>query len=279
MLTLLAGRYVAGDEMADAIEKTRALNADGVLATIDNLGENVADETEARRSVAEYSALLEKISSTGVRATVSLKPTHLGLDLGPSLALENALAVVEKAKSLGNFVRLDMEGSAYTSRTIELALEIRKGFENIGVALQSSLKRSADDLETLIEHRVPVRLVKGAYKEPPEIAFARKKDVDENFRTLMKELLKRGVRPAIATHDERLIDEAVSLAGGYGLADDGYELQMLMGIKRGLQKRLAGKGRTVRVYVPYGRNSAAYLLRRLGERRQNLLFVLRNIVD
>ena len=234
---------------------------------------------EAAASANEYISLLDLIGSSGVDSTVSLKLTHLGLDLSEDLALANLERILEKAGSLGNFVRIDMESSAYTERTLSVFRAARERFANVGVAIQSALKMSRADVAELIKERSSVRLVKGAYKEPPDIAFADKKDVDESFAFLMEELLKKGVRPAIATHDELLIERAKRTAEEAGILRRGVEFQMLLGIKRTLQKTLAREGYTVRVYVPYGANWLPYMLRRLRERRENLYFVVKNIFD
>ncbi|MCR4288112.1 MAG: proline dehydrogenase family protein [Deltaproteobacteria bacterium] len=278
-LVHLAKRYIAGDELKDAIEAALALNRDGILATIDNLGENVKAKAEADEAAREYLALLDGIQKAKADSTVSLKLTHMGLDISEKLAKENAEKIIRKAGKLGNFVRFDMEGSAYTERTIGIFLSLHKKYPNTGIAIQSALKRSADDIKTLIKEKASVRLVKGAYKEPPEIAFEEKEAVDRSYERLMKELLLKGTRPAIATHDERLINEAIDFVEKNGIPKDSFEFQMLLGIKRSLQKRLAKEGYRVRVYVPYGRNWLPYTLRRLRERKENLYFVVKNIFD
>ncbi len=275
----LAKRYIAGDELKDAIEAALALNRDGMLATIDNLGENVKEKAEADEAAREYLALLDGIQKAKADSTVSLKLTHMGLDISEKLAKENAEKIIRKAEKLNNFVRFDMEGSAYTERTIGIFLSLHKKYPDTGIAIQSALKRSAEDIKMLIGEKASVRLVKGAYKEPPEIAFEEKEAVDRNYERLMKELLLKGTRPAIATHDERLINEAIGFIEKNGIPKDSFEFQMLLGIKRSLQKRLAKEGYRVRVYVPYGRNWLPYTLRRLRERKENLYFVVRNIFE
>lgn len=274
-----AGRYIAGTELADAIAAARRLNARGIAAAIDNLGENVRTEAGAAASVEEYSRLLDAIKNSGVDSTVSLKLTHLGLDLSDDRAFVNAEAVVKKALEAGNSVRLDMEGSAYTQRTLDVFLRLRAEHENVGVAIQSYLRRSEADVALLIEKKVSVRLVKGAYKEPPEIAFPDKKDVDANFRRLMRELLLKGNMPAIATHDPGLISDAISFAEANNIPKDTFGFEMLLGIKRTLQRDLAARGFRVSVYVPYGKNWLPYILRRLRERKENIWFVLKNLWD
>lgn len=279
LLALAAKRYIAGERISDAIRAAIKLNSTGILATIDNLGENVSSKKGADGTVREYQRLLDEINITGAASTVSMKLTHLGLDVSDELALKNAERIIAKALSYNNFVRFDMEGSAYTQRTIDIFLRLRDNYPNMGVAIQSCLKRSAGDVELLIERRSSVRLVKGAYKEPPDIAFKDKKDVDGNFEALMKELLLKGNRPAIATHDEKLINEAIRFAKEHDIPADRFEFQMLLGIKRTLQKELAQKGYRVRVYIPYGTEWLPYTVRRLRERKENLFFVLKNIFD
>ena len=272
-------RYIAGETRADAIEAARALNADGISATIDVLGENVKSAPDAQKSVAEYTALLDDIESSGVDSSVSLKLTHLGLDVSEDLAFEGAEAVVGHAGELTNFVRVDMEGSAYTQRTIDLVVRLAERYDNVGVALQSYLYRSGEDAARLIKAGVSVRLVKGAYKEGPDVAFPKKKSVDRNFDSLMKELMVKGNRPAIATHDETLIDEAKRFAEIKGIPRDAFDFEMLLGIKRTAQKRLAAEGYSMRVYVPYGPEWLPYITRRLTERKENALFVIKHLLD
>ena len=279
LLTFFARRYIAGRTIEEAIDVARKLKTHGILSTIDNLGENVTDAREARGAVDEYLKLLDAIEAAGVDSTISLKLTHMGLDISDELASRNVETLIKRAAELENFVRFDMEGSGYTERTINIFLALRKRYENTGIAIQACLRRSAGDIKRLIEEGASVRLCKGAYKEPPEIAFPDKKDVDKNFSMLMKELLCKGTRPAIATHDEKLIDEAKGFAREKGISKDRFEFQMLLGIKRTLQKRLAAEGFKVRVYVPYGPNWLPYILRRMRERKENVFFVLKNIFD
>lgn len=275
----LAKRYIAGDELKDAIDAALALNREGIAATIDHLGENVKDKKQAEEAAREYLTLLDEIKRMKAETGVSLKLTQMGLDVSEKLASANAESVIKKAASLGKFVRFDMEGSAYTQRTIDVFLSLHKKYPNTGIAIQSALKRSEADIKTLIAEKTSVRLVKGAYHEPPEIAFEKKEDVDASYERLMKELLLKGVKPALATHDEKIIEEAISFAEKKRIEKDAFEFQMLLGIKRPLQKRLAKEGFRVRVYVPYGRQWLPYTMRRLRERKENLYFVLRNIFD
>lgn len=279
LLLPLAKRYIAGANMEDAVKAAERLNSLSIAATIDNLGENVSSAKEAEDAVGEYISLLALIKQSRVHSAISLKLTHLGLDLSEAIAIKNAEAVIRKAAELNNFVRFDMEGSEYTQKTLDIFLKLRSGYPNMGIAIQSCLLRSRADIKLLMENNASIRLVKGAYKEPPDIAFEKKKAVDENYDYLMKELLMRGNMPAIATHDERLINEAIGFAAENRIAKDRFEFEMLLGIKRTLQKKLAGQGFRVRVYVPYGKNWLPYTLRRFRERKENIFFVLRNLID
>lgn len=277
LLAPLAKRYIAGTERRSAVKTARVLNSLGISAAIDNLGENVTTPEEARASAREYLALLDLITASGARANVSLKLTHMGLDISEELALENAGAVVKKAFEKKNFVRFDMEGSRYTEKSINIFSKLHKSFPNVGIAIQSCLLRSPGDVKHLIAEGASVRLVKGAYKEPPEVAFQKKQDVDANFEMLMKELLLKGNMPAIATHDERLIKITKEFARANAIGRDRFEFEFLLGIKKELQRRLASEGCNVRVYCPYGTEWLPYTLRRLRERKENIWFVLKNI--
>lgn len=279
LLAAFARRYIAGAERQDAIRAALELNAAGLGAIIDNLGENVTDERKARATVDEYIGLLDEIRESGADATISMKLTHLGLDISTGLALENARAVVRRAAELGNSARLDMEGSAYTGRTIDIFMELRRAHPNVGIAIQSALMRSQQDAETIAAAGGSIRLVKGAYKEPATIAFQDKSEVDASFEQIMKRLLLTGTRPAIATHDKRLIDEAKRFASERNIPQDSFDFEMLLGIKRRLQRELAVEGYCVRVYIPYGKDWLPYTLRRLRERKENVWFVLKNIVE
>ena len=227
----------------------------------------------------EYLSLLDDIRDGGVNSSVSLKLTHFGLDISDEIAEGNLRGIIKKASELNNFVTFDMEGSRYTQRTIDTFLRLHEKYTNIGIAIQSYLYRSPMDVRLLIEKGASVRLVKGAYKEPTQIAFPKKRDVDKNFEELMKSLLLKGNYLAIATHDERLINEAIRFADENGIPKERFEFQMLLGIKRKLQKRLADSGYKVRVYIPYGADWLPYTLRRLRERKENLFFVIKNLFE
>ena len=279
LLVFFAKRYIAGDERKDAINVVRHLNALGILATIDHLGENVTEPSHAEEAVNEYLGLLDDIKAAKVNSAVSLKLTHLGLDISKELTEKNAETIIKRATELDNFVTFDMEGSAYTQKTIDIFLRLHEKYPKTRIAIQSYLYRSASDIRLLIEKRASVRLVKGAYKEPPQIAFPKKRDVDKSYEEIMKNLLLKGGPPAIATHDERLINEAIRFAEENHIPKERFEFQMLLGIKRTLQKRLADSGYRVRVYVPYGTYWLPYTLRRFRERKENIFFVIRNIFD
>ena len=279
ILSYFAKRYIAGEKQEDALNAAKNLNARGIKATIDNLGEDVLDAKDAARGVEEYLRLVQAIRKNRVGSNVSFKLTHLGLNISPLMAEENAETVIKKAFGLKNFVWFDMEGSKHTENTLSIFSKLHAKYPETGIAIQSYLYRSAADVEKLIKNNAAVRLVKGAYKESPNIAFPEKKDVDRNFSTLMKRLLLSGVYTAIATHDEKLVNEAKKIASENNIAKDHFEFQMLLGIKRTLQSRLAEEGYKVRVYVPYGTHWLPYTIRRMKERKENVWFVLKNIFD
>jgi proline dehydrogenase len=253
-----------------------------LLATLDHLGENVTSETEARDATGEILDLLAAIEEHDSPSGVSVKLTQLGLDLGPGLAMENLERIVIRAHQAGRFVRIDMESSDYVQVTLDIFDEVWTRHKNVGVVIQSYLYRSEEDVARLIDAGASVRLVKGAYDEPPAVAYPDKEDVDASFVRLMEMLFSRearakGAYPAIATHDEALIDWALEHTREQGISADVFEFQMLYGIRTGLQRRLAGDGYRVRAYVPYGEQWYPYFMRRLAERPANVLFLLRNL--
>jgi proline dehydrogenase len=266
-------RFVAGERLDDALRVTGALNRDGLAVALDYLGENTTTAAEAAAATHEALAALDGIHSHGARAYLSVKLTQLGLDLGEYLVLHSARQVLERARRHGLFVRVDMEGSSFTARTLELCTALHREFPQLGVVIQAYLYRSEADLHALVQQGIQVRLVKGAYAEPPHIAFRRKRDTDRNYQRLMAYLLRQGTYPAIATHDPRIIDEAVRVAAQVGRAARDFEFQMLFGVRRDLQRALVEAGYGVRVYVPYGRQWYPYLTRRIAERPANLLFM------
>ena len=278
----ISGRFVAGTQVEDALRVTQALNQAGLSVSVDNLGENVTNPEEARHSTQLYRQLLSEISVRGLNANVSLKLTHMGLDVDPQLAYENVSALVAQAASMQprNFVRVDMEGSAYTQRTLDFVHELhcRPGNQGcVGAVIQSYMRRSETDVATLLHEGIRIRLCKGAYKEPLEIAYQAKSEVDANYVKLMRILLKSGIYHGLATHDENMIREAKRFAIEEKIPRESFEFQMLYGIRRDLQRTLAREGCGVRVYVPFGTEWYPYLMRRLAERPANMLFVARNL--
>lgn len=278
----VARRFVAGEKQAEAIAAVQALNGEGLLATLDHLGENVTTETEARDATTEILELLDAIESSGIRSGVSVKLTQLGLDLHPALAAENLERIVARAAQAGRFVRIDMESHEYIQPTLDLFEEMWSRHKNVGVVIQSYLYRSGDDVARLVRLGASVRLVKGAYNEPPEVAYPDKADTDASFVRLMEQLFSdeaqaNGVFPAIATHDPALIDWAREHTRRRDIPPDRFEFQMLYGIRSGLQRQLAAAGYRVRAYVPYGEQWYPYFMRRLAERPANLFFLLRNL--
>ncbi len=278
----MAHRWVAGETLEEALEGVRVLNRDGILATLDHLGENVTSEHEARDATTEIIDLVEGIAAHDLRSGVSVKLTQLGLDLGPALAAENLERIVARAAEVDRFVRIDMEGYDYLQTTLDLFDGLWPRYQNVGLVVQSYLYRSADDVALLIDMGVSVRLVKGAYDEPPEVAFPDKADTDANYVCLMEQLFSdkaqaNGVFPAIATHDEHLIAWAREHARERQISPERFEFQMLYGIRPGLQHQLVADGYRVRAYVPYGRQWFPYFMRRLAERPANVVFLARNM--
>lgn len=267
-------RFVAGEQLEEAIEVVRVLNGRGLHVSLDHLGENVTDEREARAAARDYMQILDRVKATGVDANISIKLTALGLDISAQLCEENISHILEHAQQFPIFVRIDMEGSAYTGQTVDLTLRLHERFEHVGTVIQSCLYRSRKDVEQLILQGVRVRLVKGAYREPKSLAFQNKSEVDRNYVRLMTLLLQRGNYPALATHDEAIINATCRFAHDNGIGQDAFEFQMLYGIRRDLQERLVQKGYNVRIYVPYGSQWYPYLMRRMAERPANLMFVV-----
>jgi proline dehydrogenase len=279
----MARRFIAGETLDEAIAAVRALNGQGLLATLDHLGENVSSETEARDATVEVLDLLEAIEASGIQSGVSVKLTQLGLELSPALAADNLQRIVARAAEAQRFVRIDMESAEYVQPTLDLFEELWAAHRNVGVVIQSYLRRSAGDVARLVHLGASVRLVKGAYDEPPDVAYPDKADTDASFIQIMEQLFSdeaqaSGVFPAIATHDTRLIDEARDHALCRKVTQDRFEFQMLYGIRSGLQRQLAAEGHRVRAYVPYGEQWYPYFLRRLAERPANVHFLLRNLL-
>jgi proline dehydrogenase len=272
----VARRFVAGETLDDAMGATRPLNSRRIAVSLDHLGENVADAREAEATADEYITTLERIRAEGVEANISIKLTALGLDIDMALCQANLERVLSAAQERDIFVRVDMEGSDYTQRTLDLVYEAHARYANVGTVVQSMLYRTPGDVETLIDQGIRVRLVKGAYMEPPAVAFPKKSDVDEQYLRLMRRLLERGAYPALATQDTTLIEAAKRFAAEKQIPHARFEFQMLYGIRRDLQERLANEGYNVRVYVPYGSQWYPYLTRRMAERPANLMFIVSN---
>jgi proline dehydrogenase len=273
----MAQRFVAGKSLEEAVAAARVLNRAGRMVSLDYLGESVASEAEARRAAETYRSIFDRIAAEKLDANVSLKLTQLGLDMNASLCEELLEGIVALAERYGNFVRIDMEGSAYTQRTIDVCKRMRAKSSAVGTVLQSYLYRSEQDAHDLIRIRCRIRLCKGAYQEPPEVAFPKKADVDANYIKLMKLLLPSGIYHGIATHDSRMIAATEEFVASNGIARDQFEFQMLYGIRTDLQDKLNRGGYRLRVYVPFGQDWFPYFMRRLAERPANLMFFLRNL--
>lgn len=275
-----ASRFVAGETVTTACDAVAELNKKGITASLDLLGESVTNEAEARETGRQYLELLDEIQRRGLDANVSVKLTALGQDINDALCEEITRAILAKAKQYGSFVRLDMESSAYTQRTLDFfAQRLYAEFpDNVGIVLQSALRRTLDDVEWAIGKQCRVRICKGAYLEPATVAFPDKKDVDANYVTAMQRLMERGRYPGLATHDETIIREAVRYAREKGIAAERFEFQMLYGVRRDLQEQLVRDGWRMRVYVPFGTQWYPYLMRRLAERPANLAFITGNVM-
>ena len=279
----LSSRFVAGIQVADAIRVASELNKKGITVSVDNLGENVTNVEEARASAQLYHQLLDQIAANNLEANVSLKLTHMGLDVDEQLARDLVTGLVQKAASLAppNFIRVDMEGSPYTQRTLDFVHELHRmpgHAGRVGTVIQSYMLRAEADVGKLLSERIRIRLCKGAYKEPPEIAFQKKADVDANYIKLMKILLKSGVYHGLATHDENIINETKAFATRENIPRDAFEFQMLHGIRRDLQQGLVRDGWGMSVYIPFGTEWYPYFMRRLAERPANVFFIVKNML-
>ncbi|MGD0179321.1 MAG: proline dehydrogenase family protein [Terriglobales bacterium] len=278
----ISSRFVAGTQVEDVLRATRAINESGPTVSIDNLGENVSNVEEARASAQLYHQLLDDIAEQKLNANISLKLTHMGLDVDEQLARDQVSGLVAKAAAMNprNFVRVDMEGSPYTQRTLDFVHELHRTPGNqgcVGAVIQSYMRRSESDVEKLLAEGIRIRLCKGAYKEPPEIAFQPKSEVDANYVKLMKILMKSKVYHGLATHDENIINQAKAFATKERISRDAFEFQMLHGIRRDLQQGLVRDGWRMRVYIPFGTEWYPYLMRRLAERPANVLFIAKNL--
>jgi proline dehydrogenase len=275
----MSSRFVAGLTVENAIAACQRLNREGISATLDSLGESVTTEAQARRSAETYHLLLDSISTHGLKANISVKLSQMGLDFDPSLAERVVSDLVDHASRVGSFVRIDMEGSPYTDATLAITERLHsRGTDRVGTVLQAYLYRTESDAERLLGEGIRIRLCKGAYKEPPEIAFPQKKDVDANYLKLAQRMMTSGVFCGIATHDEAIIEKLLAFVREQSISKDAFEFQMLYGIRRDLQRRLVKLGFRVRVYVPFGPEWYPYFMRRLAERPANAVFLLRNLL-
>ncbi len=278
----VSSRFVAGTQVEDALRAAQAVNQSGPRVSIDNLGENVTNADEAHASAQLYHQLLDEIAARKLNANISLKLTHMGLDVDEKIARDLVTGLVAKAASMNprNFVRVDMEGSAYTQRTLDFVHELHRmpGQQgSVGAVIQSYMRRAESDIAKLLAEGIRIRLCKGAYKEPEEIAFQKRSEVDDNYVKLMKVLMKSGIYHGLATHDENIIKEAKAFATRENISRDAFEFQMLYGIRRDLQRSLVKQGWRMRVYIPFGTEWYPYLMRRLAERPANALFIARNL--
>jgi len=277
----LSSRFVAGMDIEDALRVAESINRQGMLVTLDSLGESVTSEVQAHASAEVYHRLLDAIAERKLKANVSVKLTQMGLELSPEIAENIAAGLAQHAHAKGNFVRIDMEGSALTQITLDIVRRLHSRAElrgSIGAVIQAYLYRSQADIEQLLADDIRVRLCKGAYKESPETAFPRKADVDSNFVRLSCKLLESPVYHGLATHDDAMVAAAKAFAAQHQIDPGRFEFQMLFGVRRDLQRSLVKEGYTVRVYVPFGPEWYPYFMRRLAERPANVLFILRNLV-
>lgn len=276
----LTTRFIAGETAEEAVAAIREINARGGSASFDHLNESVTSAAETEAEVREYLDVLARIDDAGIDSNVSIKLTQFGLEIDPDLAYRNARQIVAAAVRRGNFVRIDMEGSNVTQVTLDVFRRLRSefGLNDVGIVLQSYLRRTMSDAQELLKIPARIRLCKGAYDEPAEVAFPEKKDVDDNYVRVMQLLLASGVYHGIATHDPKMIEATIEFAQREGIAKDAFEFQMLYGIRRDLQEQLVRDGYRMRVYVPYGQHWYPYFMRRLAERPANMWFVLKNFL-
>ena len=272
-----SSRFVAGDNLPDALSTCQLINSQGISVTLDHLGENVSSVAEAQASRDAYLRALTDIGERKINGNVSIKLTQFGMDLSAGACRANVEALVRQAKDQGNFVRIDMESSEYTDRTLDLVTSLHAKYQATGAVIQAYLYRSRKDVEMLCDRGIRVRLCKGAYLEPAAVAFQKKADVDRNYVELMNLLLQKGVYPAIATHDEQIVEQTKRFVESRKIPRDSFEFQMLYGIRRDIQRRLVNDGYRLRLYVPYGQAWYPYFMRRLAERPANVFFLARNL--
>ncbi len=274
----LAHRFVAGDTLGEVLQVCSRVNGEGISATLDYLGENVGNVAESEHCRDVYIESLRAIIKAGIQSNVSLKLTQFGIAVSEEKCRENVAALVEYAAQVRSFVRVDMESSAYTDRTLRLVEDLHARYGACGTVIQAYLYRSAEDIARLNARGIPVRLCKGAYLEHPDVAFPRKRDVDRNYLDLAFVLLAAGTYPAIATHDEAIIRKVIAHCRKHGISPDRFEFQMLYGIRLDLQRKLVTDGFRLRLYIPYGEAWYPYFMRRLAERPANLAFLLKNLL-
>ena len=272
-----ASRFIAGETLEDAIRAVRYANQQRLSGTLDLLGENTISLEDADKAARDVIEMLERIPAENVDCNVSVKLTQLGLDLDENFCEQHLIRILDRARALGNFIRVDMEDSPHTQKTLDMIERVHEQSENVGAVIQSYLYRSEEDVLKLLGKRIRIRLVKGAYLEPDAVAFRKKKDTDANFLKLMKLLLTSDAYHALATHDEAIILAAKEFAGTQKIPKNHFEFQMLYGIRRDLQLQLTREGYNVRIYIPYGQRWYPYFMRRLAERPANVAFVLRNL--
>ena len=269
-------RFVSGEELEDGLNAVRKVNSEGAIATLDHLGEEVSEPEEAIAATEVYLDALDKINENGVNTNVSVKPTQVGLKVDKKLCEENFARIIEKAKKYDNFVRMDMEGSDCTQDTLDVFYSLRKKYDNVGIVIQTYLYRSEKDVDDIQKLGGRIRLCKGAYKEPKEIAYPKIQQVDDNFIKLMEMMLPSGIYHGIATHDEKIIEKTKDFAAKNNIPKESFEFQLLYGIRTELQYQLLREGYKVRIYIPFGRQWYPYFMRRLAERPANLFFFLKN---
>ena len=277
ILTIFAKRFIAGETKEDAVKAVRQLNSDGLKTTLDVLGENVSSEQMATDLADSYIDILHTIEKEKITANVSVKLTQMGMDISDEFCFENVSRIIETAKNLNNFVRIDMEGSDYTQRTLDLVYRWFDKFGNVGTVIQAMLYRSEADIDELIRRGITVRLCKGAYKEPESVAFQKMDDVNANYFKLAKKLLESNDFHSIATHDNDMLSSVKKFAEENGINKDHFEFQMLYGINRPAQKQIVDEGYGILIYVPFGTHWFPYYYRRLRERKENILFILKHL--
>ena len=277
VLTIFAKRFIAGETKEEAVAAIRKLNGMGMKTSLDVLGENVKSAEMASELADTYIKLIELIDCEKLTANVSIKLTQMGLDVSDDFCFENVSRIIEAARIHNNFVRVDMEGAEYTERTLQLVYRWADKFDNVGTVIQAALYRSARDIDELNRRGIRVRLCKGAYREPATVAFPKKDELNANYITLMKKLLDSGISHSIATHDDKMIAATKEYAGEKGIGKDKFEFQMLYGINRAGQINLVKEGYGMLVYVPFGTHWFPYFYRRLRERRENVIFILKHL--